>query len=277
MMNLLGRTRQMSSSLAPPTVEYANNHLLVVTKPAGWHSIPLDYSVRKGFTGNRVSDKCLLSWLKQRRVGGGSHGDFLLPLHRLDQPCSGLLLMAKTSKAASRITKVWKTHQVEKEYTCVLSCKDQLDSLQRASTFVIDKDGGKWYELKGIMRRSRSNKLGSVTMMPFMDSMDGKESDEISRRRVCSMKWRAIMTVNSYPMIVAITNDGARHMVRSMLAQVGHAPISGDIRYGATTPLLDKSVALHASRVTLPRSLVLPLEKYEFLSPIPSEWDSWFR
>jgi hypothetical protein len=42
------------------------------------------------------------------QLGGGSRKDFLKPLHRINQPCSGVLLLGKTSKAASRITTLWK-------------------------------------------------------------------------------------------------------------------------------------------------------------------------
>lgn len=261
--------------LPPPTVLYSNNHLLVVNKPAGWHSIPLD---------NKDSRKCLLSWLKRQYLGGGSRRDFLLPLHRLDQPCTGVLLFAKTSKAASRITQVWKKHQVMKEYTCVLSSKTLLHSLKRASRLAEDDDD--WYEIRGIMKRSR--KPGSVNMMPFLVE-SGEYSDEFhsdrgektassrNKTRVCTMKWRMHETPGiNYPLIVVQTSEGARHMVRSVLGQVGHAPIAGDVRYGATRALPDRSVALHASRVSLPQSLVLPLDQHEFVTPLPNEWKAWF-
>jgi len=267
--------RSFSSRQLPlPAVLYSNNHLLVIDKPAGWHSIPLE--------NNNISRKCLLSWLKRQSLGGGSRRDFLLPLHRLDQPCTGILLMAKTSKAASRITKVWKNHEVSKEYSCVL-LSNSLAALKRASQQVDDN----WYELKGAMERSR--KPGSVNMMPLsrhdesaLMVLSETAVDPFhlhSRIRLCSIRWRmaedSLGSMN--PLIVVQTVKGARHMVRSMLGQVGHAPIGGDIRYGATHPLPDRSVALHASRVTLPDSLVLCLDQKEFVAPLPKQWESWFK
>ena len=268
--------------LALPTVLFSNNHLLAVNKPAGWHSIPLE--------NNKGSRKCLLSWLKRQSLGGGSRHDFLLPLHRLDQPCSGVLLLAKTSKAASRITKVWKKHKVMKLYVCVMSSDRDLEALKRQSRRVHDD----CYELNGVMARSR--RRGSVSMMPrswndesgiimqsrsYNSSMmtfergDGSSVHSASPR-LCTIQWRTRQSLGSNPMIEVQTLQGARHMVRSMLGQVGHAPICGDVRYGASQPLPDRSVALHASQVTLPDSLVLPLDQHNFVSPLPVEWESWF-
>lgn len=255
------------ASLPPPTVIYSNNHLLVVNKPAGWHSIPLD--------NGKASNKCLLSWLKRHAFGGGSRQDFLLPLHRLDQPCSGLLLLAKTSKAASRITKVWKKYEVVKEYTCVLTSRRDLDSLERASSARCGHDEdeeGSWFELKGVMQRS--SKLGSVQMMSLAHNTDNVT---LEKTRTCTILWRRNdASFPDHPVIIVRTSHGAKHLVRSILAQVGQAPIAGDIRYGAMHPLPDRSVALHASKITLPDSLVLPLDHHEFVAPIPTQWIAWF-
>lgn len=268
----VARQRSISSfaRLQPPTTLYSNNHLLVINKPAGWHSIPLEH--------NKDSKKCLLSWLKRQSLGGGSRHDFLLPLHRLDQPCTGVLLSAKTSKAASRITKVWKKHKVIKEYTCVLLSENHLDALKRASRQTHDG----WYELEGVMKRSR--KRGSITMMPHAESDESSVESlletgdsTLSGIRVCTIKWRMEKFLGAAnPLIVVRTQEGARHMVRSMLGQVGHAPVCGDMRYGASHPLPDRSVALHASKVTLPDSLVLPLDQKEFVAPLPAQWRAWF-
>jgi 23S rRNA-/tRNA-specific pseudouridylate synthase len=107
--------RQVSSHiyspLEVPTVLYSNNHLLVVNKPVGWHSVP----------NPKPSPKWLLSELKRMQLGGGSGKDFLLPLHRIDKPCSGVMLLGKTSKVTSRIITFWKKKMVVKGYRCVVS------------------------------------------------------------------------------------------------------------------------------------------------------------
>merc|ERR1740124_1823499 len=96
--------------LLRPTVLFTNNHLLVINKPPGWSSMPT----------KSEPVKCLLQYLTSKGLGGGSKKTFLIPLHRIDQPCSGIMFFAKTSKAASRVTKIWKRRLVEKCYYCVL-------------------------------------------------------------------------------------------------------------------------------------------------------------
>lgn len=254
--------RQAFFALSPPTVLYSNNHLLAVNKPAGWHSIPNTDGMHK---------KCLLTWLKCASLGGGSRRDFLMPLHRLDQPCTGVLLLAKTSKAASRITKQWKRHHVTKEYQCVLPSCNAMKALKGNSAPTYDEC---WYELKGLWKPSR--KVGSVTMIPVKCS-DDYTSSSAANLRLCTIEWRHVETMGKHPVVLVKTREGSRHMIRALLSQVGGAPICGDLRYGALHALPDKSVALHASRVTLPDSLVLPLDQYEFDALLPTQWKSWFR
>lgn len=249
------RTSSHPPTLFQPTIVYTSNHLLVVNKPAGWHSIPLDEY--------KESPKCLLSWLKRQSLGGGSTKQFLLPLHRLDQPCTGLLLFGKTTKAASRITKLWKQHQVMKEYTCLLLSDKHLAALKRSSR----RMNNEWYEIEGCMEPFRKQK--SIHMLPM--AVKGKDM------RVCKAKWKETGSIGTKnPLIVVQTREGARHMIRSLLGSVGRAPICGDLRYGASLPLPDQSVALHASKVVLPESLVLPLAQKEFEAPIPIMWKTWF-
>jgi 23S rRNA-/tRNA-specific pseudouridylate synthase len=121
------------STLSPPSIVFSNHHLLVVNKPAGWHSIPLDEQ-------NNVDDdnnKCLLTYLRQQRLGGGSRQDYLKPVHRLDQPCTGIVVWAKNTKAASRIQRAWAKRQVHKEYYCVV--RGSLSTLKRRA--IIEWDG----------------------------------------------------------------------------------------------------------------------------------------
>ncbi|KAG7342565.1 ribosomal large subunit pseudouridine synthase A [Nitzschia inconspicua] len=117
-----------STILPPPNILFSNHHILVVHKPAGWRSIPLDandpaeWSARN--YNNNNDNKCLLSYLRNQRLGGGSQQDYLKPVHRLDQPCTGLLVFAKNTKAASRIQRAWADRLVQKEYYCVVQHDD---------------------------------------------------------------------------------------------------------------------------------------------------------
>ena len=254
--------------LPPPRVLFSNNHLLAVDKPPGWSSIPT----------KEYRNKSLLHHLKRQELGGGSQNDFLVPLHRIDQPCSGVLLFAKTSKAAKRITAAWKKQLVQKTYIC--RCSNLL--LQHNSTRLEEQDedtnNGDWWILEGWMKKQPGQRSVTMFSSPEPDS------------RHCRLLWRRVMLDddddddddnsknNNQRFLEVRTDMGARHMIRALVSRIGHSPIDGDLRYGAAHALPDKSVALHAHTVTLPPSLQLgDLTQRHFSSPIPDTWRSYFH
>ncbi len=85
---------------------YCDNHLLVVSKPAGLSTQPHDGE-------DSLSDRAK-AWIKKEFQKPGSV--FLEPIHRLDKPVSGLVLFARTSKALSRLQEMMRQHQIEKTY-----------------------------------------------------------------------------------------------------------------------------------------------------------------
>eukprot|EP00980_Cylindrotheca_fusiformis_P014347 scaffold3827_cov179-Cylindrotheca_fusiformis.AAC.11 len=259
------------SPLIDPSVVYSDNHLLVVNKPPGWHSVP----------NPEFSHKCILSKLREMRLGGGSKQDFLLPLHRIDQPCSGILMFGKTSKAASRITKQWKKKLVEKHYLAVVH-SSTLGVLRRRSMPLssLETTSGCSHRLEGILQSRNSKDQRSV----LIRSPAPEKSESVPRDgRFVSMDWQEIALLslvdnNPYTVVNVKTNEGARHMVRALLAQAGNCPIEGDLRYNSTAAILpDQSVALHAHRIILDNRLQLgSLKTHEFVAPIPNTWETYF-
>lgn len=88
-----GNNIRSIGKLAMPQVLYSNNHLLFVNKPAGWITV-----AHSDNTFEQRMNQCLLSNLKEQSLGGGSKSDFLKPLHRIDQPCTGAVIYAKKWK-----------------------------------------------------------------------------------------------------------------------------------------------------------------------------------
>jgi 23S rRNA-/tRNA-specific pseudouridylate synthase len=295
-----------TTPLLPPTILYTDNHLLVVNKPVGWHSIPNTDNVED--TVVRNSQKCFLSLAKSNTWGGGSKMDYLLPLHRLDQPCSGVLILGKTKKAATRVTKLWKTKGVTKDYLCVVHSK-WLPRLQDASypAHEVNKhdktdvppdnpeNRNGWYHLRGLMQPHESR---SVLIRPETPSVSSLSVSSFSfRDRPVHILWKKLLLhhhddddddrKNNNPLFSLLqvqTTQGARHMVRALLAQIGKCPIVGDLRYSSSTSksavlLPDQSVALHAYRVTLDdtRLQLGSLNQFVFEAPIPSTWKSFFN
>jgi len=215
-------------------------------------------------------------------MGGGSDGTFLLPMHRIDQPCTGVVLLAKNTKAGGRIGKAWRDGKVCKDYYCVVE-GPLTDLIQRSST-PYPKDGTCTYELKGLLRQN-NNKSRSVTVrhLPPNFNKDTYKNSK-SGGRYCQLEWTLVQPVfapkdssNEYNLICVQTNSGARHQVRAMLAQLGKVPIAGDLRYGASASLGDISVALHARTLALPTVKLGDMDlSVPFVAPIPSVWKSFF-
>jgi 23S rRNA pseudouridine1911/1915/1917 synthase len=93
-------------------VIYEDNHLLAIYKPSGLL-----------VQGDRTGDVSLLDlgkrWLKERYHKPGRV--FLAMVHRLDRPVAGVVLFARTSKAAGRLSTQFRERTVEKEYLAVVS------------------------------------------------------------------------------------------------------------------------------------------------------------
>ena len=303
-----------SSSLENPKSIFSNHHLLVTNKPTGWLSIPSHNGPSSSSTGG--NKKCLLTYLKRKGLGGGSNNDFLLPVHRLDQPCTGVLALAKNSKAASRIQKAWAKGQVLKEYLCVVESPVNalqnhsiaLPELQQLLSRLDENDAKRLCDLKsssdswgklswqqdekknvfvisGRIRKSSGGGRGSVQVTPvdmrseLLDRAAGSAARSKSGDRICHLECRSLADVENTVHLIAVrTSTGARHQVRALLSAVGGSPIAGDLRYGANGPLPDQSVALHARYLFMPtvRLGSTDLSSAPFEAPVPNSWKDFF-
>ena len=247
------------ASLERPEVLFSNNHLLVINKPPGWKSQP-----GNGVGGDvKMQDnsgpdlKCLLTYLQSQSFGGGSKNDFLTPTHRLDQPCTGVLIFAKNGKAASRVQVAWSKRKVMKCYWVVVEGgsvderrggnSNGLEELQNRSMHLSDT---KSYRLSGILKSSggkngmtrgerSKNAGGSVLVKPLLPSHSTSDLANSSEGRVCHIEWKHLLSLpvttsssNTRHLLSVTTDTGAKHQVRALLGLAGGTPIAGDLRYG---------------------------------------------
>src|SRR4051812_12380961 len=92
-------------------VLYEDNHCLAIAKPAGVPSTHFD-------GGEETIDRSVKAYLKAKYAKPGNV--FLGIVHRLDKPTSGVLLFARTSKAAARLAEQFRDGAVEKVYWAVV-------------------------------------------------------------------------------------------------------------------------------------------------------------
>jgi 23S rRNA pseudouridine1911/1915/1917 synthase len=179
-----------------------DNHLLVVDKPAGL----LTQAAHAG-------DDCLLERGREYiRIRYGKPGQVFLGLvHRLDRNVSGLVVLARTSKAASRLSSAFASRTVDKRYMAVVVGRP----LERAE--LVDRLSPR-AEGRGVERRQ-----------------DGKEA-RLRFDRLAHTSAHAALEVELF--------TGRKHQIRAQLALAGH-PIYGDPLYGEPVRTLRRP-ALHA-------------------------------
>ncbi|MBX9626932.1 MAG: RluA family pseudouridine synthase [Gemmataceae bacterium] len=90
---------------------YEDNHLLALNKPAGWPTTHFDGT-------DETVDRLAKAYLKEKYGKPGNV--FLGVVHRLDKPVSGVLVFARTSKAAARLSEQFRGGAVEKTYWAVV-------------------------------------------------------------------------------------------------------------------------------------------------------------
>ena len=93
-----------------PEILYEDNHVVVALKPPNMLS-----------QADATRDADILSWLKESiRVRYNKPGAVYLGLvHRLDRPVGGLMVFARTSKAANRLSAQMREHEMGREYLCI--------------------------------------------------------------------------------------------------------------------------------------------------------------
>lgn len=192
-------------------VLHVDNHVLVVEKPACLPCVPDD-----------SGDESLLDRAREWvRVEFDKPGNvFLGVVHRLDRPVSGVVLFARTSKAAARLTSQFREHQTGKHYLGVVQGEPGADEGELVQ----------WLEKlpnKNFVVRHEEPRAGA------------KEA---------RTEWRVMSRDAGQALLRLTPHTGRSHQLRVACASLG-TPLLGDLKYGAPEALADRSIALHAERL----------------------------
>lgn len=216
-------------TLQPADIIYEDNHLIVVHKHGGT-------PVQDDETGDISLAKMVEDYI---RIKYNKPGNVYVGLvHRIDRPVSGLVIFAKTSKAASRLSEMFREKQVEKTYLAIVS--KQPPKMEDTLTDYIwkDKEANRAYTYK---KEKKGSKWAQLT-------------------------YRQVAEVNGSYLLEVKPLTGRPHQIRAQLAGMG-CPIVGDAKYGSPLPQNDRSICLLARRV----KLIHPVKKepLEILSRDP--------
>lgn len=183
----------MEQSNHPPIL-FEDNHLLVVLKR------PMLLT-----QGDKTGDEDLLSLLKAYvKEAYDKPGEAYLGLvHRMDRPVGGLLVFARTSKAAARLSKQLREGQIHREY--VLVCEGKTPER---------------FTLKDYLKKDRN--ANTVTVLPSYLRLQGKEA---------ILHGQTISHTEEKSLVAVKLETGRAHQIRAQMANVGH-PLLGDARYG---------------------------------------------
>jgi len=214
---------------------YEDNHLIAVFKPAG--ILTQGDDSREESLADKVK-----KYLKEKYKKPGNV--FLGLLHRLDRPVSGIVLFAKTSKGASRISEQFRTGKVKKIYRAVILGAPE----QKEETLIhyIKKD------------RER-NKV----------SVSKKKKPGCLMAELC---FKTLKTGKKYSLVEIELKTGRPHQIRGQFSEIGH-PILGDVKYGAPIPLKDKSIALCANEISF--RLAAKDETKKITVALPDHWKKY--
>ncbi len=216
----------------------ADNHLLAVAKPPGQPTVP-----------DASGDESLLerarAWVKREKAKPGAV--YLGVVHRLDRPVSGVVVFARTSKAAARLTAAFKSRDVHKLYWGVCALAPAVAEGVVEHWLVKDAQ-------RNVVRVVASERPGALLAR--------------TRYRVLA---RSNVGRGPRVLIELAPETGRPHQLRVALASLG-CPLLGDLKYGARAPLSDKSIALHARELELPHPTRGERVRIECLPPELALW-----
>ena len=173
---------------------HLDDELLAVRKPAGLLAQP-----------DRTGDPDVLTLAKARlRERFGTTDPFVGLVHRLDRPTSGIMVLARTTDAARKLSAQFRERTISKQYLALV--EGPLRGI------------GTWTDY--IAKPGRQ-----PTLVSSADA-DGKRA---------RLQWQALARTDEHTLLQIQLQTGRPHQIRLQAADRGH-PVVGDTRYGAEDP-----------------------------------------
>ena len=201
---------------------HEDNHLIAVNKPAGW-------LVQGDDTGDTPLSEYVKQYIKLRYKKPGAV--YLGVIHRLDRPVSGAVVFARTSKALTRMNKLFKDNRVQKNYYALT--KQRPYPLEgRFENYLLKDPVKNRTRVFDIIGKKTKKAKHSTTDYKYLGEIDG------------------------YVLLGLHPITGRSHQLRAQLAHAG-CPIVDDFKYSYPHSNPDGSIHLHCRSM----SFVHPVKK----------------
>ena len=212
-------------------VIYEDNHIIIVAKKSG-------EIVQGDKTGDEPLSETVKKYIKEKYHKPGNV--FLGVVHRLDRPVSGVVVFAKTSKALSRLNKMFRTGDVHKTYWAITKNTPKLSEATLTN----------W-----IVRNEKQNKSYAY-------------DHEVKDSKKAILSYKVIGQTDHYTLLEIHLMTGRHHQIRCQLAHIG-CPIKGDLKYGAPRSNPDGSISLLSRHI----EFIHPVSKEQISvdSPLPDD------
>lgn len=216
-------------------VVYEDNHIIIVNKESG-------EIVQGDKTGDRPLSEIVKDYIKEKYQKPGAV--FLGVVHRLDRPVSGLVVFARTSKALTRLNKMF----AEK------------DNIKKTYWAIVERE-------KGIVK-SESGELTHWLVRNEQQNKSYAYDHEVPRSKKAQLRYRVLTLGDNYDLVEVELLTGRHHQIRCQLSTIG-CPIKGDLKYGARRSNPDGSISLQSHRI----EFIHPVSKETICieAPIPND------
>ena len=233
-------------------VVYEDNHIIIVSKQSG-------EIVQGDKTGDEPLSETVKQYLKEKYQKPGAV--FLGVVHRLDRPVAGLVVFARTSKALTRLNKMFAEGQVHKTYWAIVSPPliPPIGGMPGSSATPLPVGGG-WEEATHwLVRNEKQNKSYAYDR-------------EVPHSKKAMLRYRLLSRGDRYLLLEVQLMTGRHHQIRCQLAKMG-MPIKGDLKYGARRSNPDGSISLLSRRV----EFIHPVSKQQIAveAPLPEDDNLW--
>jgi 23S rRNA pseudouridine1911/1915/1917 synthase len=215
---------------------FEDNHIIIINKRAG--------DIEQGDkTGDKPLSDIVKEYIKDKYKKPGSV--YLGVVHRLDRPTTGIVVFARTSKALSRLNKLFADKNISKTYWAIVGQKPSKET----DTLI------HW-----LKKNPKNNKSTAFTK-------------ETNNTKKAILHYKIIKTLDRYYLLEVNLETGRHHQIRSQLASIGSS-IKGDLKYGFNRSNPDASIHLHSRKL----EFVHPVSKENIqiiaAPPQDSIWDA---